>query len=150
MHDFEEQLERGKKYEQAWFDHLAKLGQSPEFYKPHENNREYDIISAGIKYEVKADFYNNGTFPLEIQHFGLYWQRGWLFTTESDYVIFYKVNWNGGQIYTFKTALLKEAYLKSMLLVEKYKFTPNPDYLTVNFMADLFLLDKALIKVLNI
>ncbi len=150
LYNFEEQLEKGKKYEQHFFDFLHSKGLSPEFHKPNENNREFDILSLGKKYEVKADFFNNMNFPLEIQHFGKNWQQGWLFKTESDFVVFYKPKWNGGQAFIFKTSGLKEAYFKCMLLVDKYRFTTNETYVTVNFMADITLLDKALIKVLNI
>jgi len=92
MYNFDEQLQKGKKFEQHFFKHLERAGRKPVFNNPNGNNKAYDILANRRKYEVKADFYKNQRFPIELHHFndrGHSWQ-GWLYTTESDYIAFYK------------------------------------------------------------
>jgi len=140
LYSFEEQLEKGKIAEQHFFDFLQKRGVSPEFNNYNGNNADYDIIAKGKKYEVKCDFYDNQSFPLEVVHIGLLFKKGWLFTTESDFVVFYKEKLK--RIFVFKKELLKKFYLSNFGRVDKYKATANKDFVTVNFLTDLDELEK--------
>jgi len=148
VYSFEEQLKKGKLAEQHFFEFLKKRGVSPEFNNYNGNNADYDIIAKGKKYEVKCDFYDNQSFPLEIIHIGLLFKKGWLFTTESDYIVFYKEK--AQKIYIFKTDLLRKFYISNFGRIDKYKATANREFVTFNFLTDLDELDKENVLLITI
>ena len=95
MTSFDEQLEKGKQWEQHFFKHLDEQKQMPKYNNFGGNNKEFDIEANGKKYEIKSDYKENQTLPIEIFHWYTESNRltfGWLFTTESDYIIFYKTH----------------------------------------------------------
>jgi hypothetical protein len=132
MYTFEEQNEKGKYYEQNFFDHLKAKGQEPEFNNPDGNNKEYDIIANGLKYEVKTDFYQNERFPIELVHLKNNFTvlRGWLFLTESDCIVFYKPHLS--LRYYLRTKTLREYVEKGMPKLLSHKITNSDNKKTWN------------------
>lgn len=130
MYDFETQNALGKKIENHFFKHLEADKKKPKF-NPASNNKDYDIIALGLKYEVKADYYNNTLFPIELCHVNNQFSssNGWLYHTESDYVIFYKTKLR--LRFWISTKELKKL-IQSDFDILKVKKTANKGKMTIN------------------
>lgn len=141
MYDFNEQLEKGKEYERLAFAYLEDRNQMP-VYNEYEN-KLFDIVSKRGKIEVKTCFYPNYLFPIEVNHFkyegGESWD-GWIYTTESDLVFFYKPAFN--EFYVFHTKALKAFVIGALPYTKSLPPTPNLEYMSLNYLADLEQLKK--------
>ena len=142
MYDFNEQLEKGKEYERLAFAYLEDRNQMPVYNE--YDNKSFDIISKRGKVEVKACFYANYTFPLEVINLNYengQGRKGWIYTTESDVIFFYKPSFN--EFYVFDTKALKDFVIGALPYLKTLVLTPNLQYASLNYMTDLEKLKEA-------
>lgn len=141
MYDFNEQLEKGKEYERLAFAYLEDRNQLP-VYNEFEN-KLYDINSKRGRIEVKTCFYANYTFAIEIislDYESGKGRQGWIYTTESDLIFYYKPSFN--EFYVFNTRALKNFVIGALPYIKSLALTPNLQYASLNYLADLEHLKK--------
>lgn len=145
MYEFEEQASKGQEYEKLFFQYLNEQKQMPKYNNFGGNNKAYDIEANGKKYEVKADYYDNETFPVEIFHLKHFKDiikvdMGWLYETEADFIVFYKTCLQ--RRYYFYRQALKE-FATEALDFKKLVPTFNKGMITFNLMFEVEELEKA-------
>lgn len=135
MYEFNDQLAKGKEFEKHFFNLLNEQKQMPKYNNFDGDNKEFDIEANGKKYEVKADLYENKTFPIEILHFfptEKMFKSGWIYETKSDFIPFYKPHYQ--EIYYLHTKNLVE-FTQANLLTKNLVPTPNKNKLTYNILV---------------
>ena len=146
MYEFNEQLDKGKEYERLAFAYLEDRNQMPvynEYEDKKHNNKAFDIMSKRGKIEVKTCFYENYTFPLEIisvDYESGKSRHGWIYTTESDFIFYYKPAFH--EFYVFHTKALKAFVIGAFPYIKSLAVTPNLQYASLNYLADLERLKK--------
>jgi hypothetical protein len=142
-YNFDQQKKKGDFYEQHFYEYLTEKKQNPFYNNKNGNDKEYDIIANEKKYEVKLDCYDNNKFPIEISHIymDLTVKEGWLYFTESDFIVFYKEQLK--LRYYLSTKKLKEFIKKNLLTLHTIKMTRNETKITWNAYLTDYELEKA-------
>lgn len=147
MYNFEEQYEKGKPWEEHFFRYLDGKNQMPKYNNFGGENKAYDIEANGVKYEVKSDHKDNKTLPIEIFHFwpaDLKFYCGWLFQTESNFVVFYKTE-RQEMIFLHAQTLFDfvQTLIPKRRVIPTYNLDKNVDKITYNMPIEMDELDNA-------
>lgn len=83
---FEKQFAKGKPYEEIFISYLN----TKDIILPPKNHKEYDVMSNGVKYEIKADYvcHRTGNIAIEYEQFG---KPSGILTTTADYWVIYTI-----------------------------------------------------------